>query len=72
MAKKLKRVRTPLWMLFIQLLIPWVAMGLIAVAATYAGAPSYLVFILAIAGALIVTWAIHWLGKNRRRNMRRG
>jgi len=66
MAKKLRKVRRPLWVVFIQLLIPWVAMGAVAVAASAAGAPTYLVFILAMAGALAVTWAVFWLSRPRR------
>lgn len=67
MAKKLKRVRTPLWLTFVELLVPWIAMGLSAVAASSAGAPAYVIFILAIGAALLTTWLVHKYEKARRR-----
>jgi membrane protein DedA with SNARE-associated domain len=66
MAKKLKKVRRPLWVVFVQLLIPWLAMGVAAVAAAAAGAPTYAIFVAAMAAALFTTWSIYWLGRRRR------
>jgi membrane protein DedA with SNARE-associated domain len=69
MAKKLRRVTKPLWLLFIELLIPWLSMGALAVIASAAGLTEYMVFAIAIGGALVTTWAVFFLDRrltNRR------
>jgi len=67
MAKKLRKVGTPLPILFLELLIPWISMGVIAVLGLEAGLSQAVVFVAAIAGALATTLLIHRLERMRRR-----
>jgi len=68
MAKKIRRrATTPLHYLFLELLLPWIVMGLVAVAGAEAGLSAVLIFVLAIAGALATTYLMHVLEKSRRK-----
>ena len=58
MAKKIRRTRLSLLLLFCLLLIPWVAMGIVAAAAFYSGLPDYAAIVIALAAALSVTFFI--------------
>lgn len=58
MAKKLRVVRKSPIKLFSQLLIPWLVMGLLAIAGTAAGLESYAILALSLTGALLTTYLI--------------
>jgi hypothetical protein len=74
MARKIrKRSTTPPLYLFFELLLPWIVMGLVAVAGSKVGLSLELIFILSIAGALATTVLMQLLEKDRRRReARRG
>jgi len=65
MAKKIKKVRTSLPLLFFMLLIPWIVMATVAAAAFSGGLPDYAAILIALAASLVVTFFIrnYVLGK---------
>jgi len=69
MARKIRKRPPSLATLFIKLLIPWVVMGAIAVAAFSAGYSDLFVYGTALSGALVVTFLIHLM--DRKARMRR-
>ncbi len=69
MAKKIRKRPPSHARLFVKLLIPWVVMIAIAVAAFSAGYSDLFAYGVALAGALAVTFLIHLL--DRKRNPRR-
>ena len=66
-ARKIKKGRTSLSLLFFMLLIPWVVMGAVAVAAFSAGLPDYAAILIALAAALAVTFYIRGYEQRRRK-----
>jgi len=66
MAKKLKKVRKNPLVLMIELLLPWVVMGALAVILTSLGASRESAIVLALAGGLGTTGLIFVLGRRRR------
>ena len=68
MAHKVrKRATTPPLYLFFELLLPWIVMGLVAVAGAEIGLSVELIFVSSIAGALATTVLMRIFEKNRRR-----
>lgn len=67
MAKKLRRPKTSLRLLFIELLIPWVVMGLVAaIMSLVFNLPDYASILIALASALFVTLLIRDYERKRR------
>ena len=66
MAKKLKKVRKNPLVLMIELLLPWVVMGALAVILTSLGASRESAIALALAGGLGTTGLIFVLERRRR------
>jgi hypothetical protein len=66
MAKKLKKVRKNPLVLMIELLLPWVVMGALAVILTSLGTSRESAIVLALAGGLGTTGLIFVLGRRRR------
>jgi hypothetical protein len=66
MAKKLKKVRKNPLVLMIELLLPWIVMGALAVILTSLGASREGAIAIALAGGLGTTGLIFLLGKRRR------
>ena len=58
MAKKIRRTRLSLPLLFCLLLAPWVVMGIVAAVAFYSGLPDYAAIVVALAASLSVTFFI--------------
>jgi uncharacterized membrane protein len=56
-----------MWLLFIELLIPWLVMGGAAVLAAEAGLPDWAIIVLALSAAVGVTFLIREFEKRRRR-----
>lgn len=69
MARKIRKRPPSPMALFIKLLIPWIVMAAIAVAAFSAGYSDLVAYSAALSGALAVTFIIHLL--DRKRNTRR-
>jgi len=76
MARKIRKRTggTPPLYLFIELLLPWIVMGLVAVAGANAGLSVELIFILSMGSALAATVFMKLFEKNRRQReaQRRG
>ncbi len=66
MAKKLKKVRKNPLVLMIELLLPWVVMGGLAVVLTSIGTSRESTIAFALAGGLGTTGLIFLIGKRRR------
>ena len=66
MAKKLKKVRKNPFVLIIELLLPWVVMGALAVILTSIGTSRESAIALALAGGLGTTVLIFVLERRRR------
>jgi uncharacterized membrane protein len=66
MAKKLKKVRKNPFVLMIELLLPWVVMGALAVILTSIGTSRESAIALALAGGLGTTVLIFVLERRRR------
>jgi uncharacterized membrane protein len=66
MAKKLKKVRKNPLVLMIELLLPWVVMGALAVIFTSLGTSRESAIVLALAGGLGTTVLIFVLQRRRR------
>ena len=58
MAKKIRKTRHSLLLLFCALLVPWIVMGVVAAVAFYSGLPDYASILIALAAALAVTFFI--------------
>ena len=59
MAKKLRKPKTSLRLLFVELLIPWILMAFVAATMSLVlGLPDYASIIIALAGALAATFLI--------------
>lgn len=68
MARKVrKRSPTPPLFLFVELLIPWLVMGLVAALAAAAGLSVELIFVLSIGCAVGATFLMRLLENARRR-----
>jgi len=67
MARKIKKVRTSLSLLFFMLLIPWVVMGVVAAVAFLAGLPDYAAILIALVAALAVTFYVRGYERRRRK-----
>lgn len=67
MAKKLRKRPTPMWLLFIELLTPWLVMGGVAVLASEAGLPDWAIAVLSISAAVGFTFLIREFENRRRR-----
>ena len=72
MAKKLKRVRRNPLVLMIELLLPWVVMGGLAVFLTSIGTSRESAIVFALAGGLGTTGLIFVLERRRRATRVRG
>jgi len=72
MAKKLKKVRKSPLVLMIELLLPWVVMGALAVVLTSIGTSRESVIVLALVGGLGTTGLIFVLERRRRATRIRG
>lgn len=67
MAKKLRKRRMPLGLLFILLLVPWIVMATVAATMSWGlGLPDYASIIIALASALVTTFLIRDHVTNRR------
>jgi len=66
MAKKLKKVRKNPLVLMIELLLPWVVMGALAVLLTSVGTSRDSTILLALAGGLATTGLIFVFQRRRR------
>jgi len=65
MAKKIRKTTTPPMVLFIELLIPWIVMAAIGAACISAGLSDIASILIALAGALVMTFAIRKFEQNR-------
>jgi hypothetical protein len=72
MAKKLKKVRKNPLVLMIELLLPWVVMGALAVILTSIGTSRESAIVFALAGGLGTTGLIFVLERRRRATRVRG
>jgi hypothetical protein len=72
MAKKLKKVRKNPLVLMIELLLPWVVMGALAVVLTSIGTSRENTIVFALAGGLGMTGLIFVLERRRRATRVRG
>ncbi len=72
MAKKLKKVRKNPFVLMIELLLPWIVMGVLAVVLTSIGASRDSTIALALAGGRGTTGLIFVLERRRRATRTRG
>lgn len=72
MAKKLKKVRKNPLVLMIELLLPWVVMGALAVFLTSTGTSRESAIVFALAGGLGTTGLIFVLERRRRATRVRG
>lgn len=66
MAKKIRKKPPSFAGLFIKLLIPWITMAAIAIAAFSAGYSDLFAYGAALVGALAVTYLIHYLDRKKR------
>lgn len=71
MAKKLRKVSTPPRLLLLELLIPWIVMGLAALLGLYLNLGEIAVTMFALGCALTTTLAVR-LWEQRRRRIRAG
>jgi membrane protein implicated in regulation of membrane protease activity len=65
MAKKIRKTATTPTVLFIELLVPWIVMAAIGVACISAGLSDITSIIIALAGAVTVTFIIRKFEQNR-------
>jgi len=67
MAKKLRKPRTSISVLFVILLMPWIVMGgVAAIASLVLGLPDYASILIALACALAVTFLVRDYDKRSR------
>ena len=71
MAKKLRKVTTPPRLLLLELLIPWVAMGLATLLGVYLGFGDIAITVFALACALTTTVIVRFWEQRRRRVLAR-
>ncbi len=69
MAKKLRKVTTPSRLLMLELLIPWVVMGLAALLALYLDFNDVGITVFALGCGLSTTFAVRLWESRRRRNL---
>jgi positive regulator of sigma E activity len=67
MAKKLRKVTTPPRLLMLEMLIPWIVMGIAALLGLYIGMGDVSVTIFALACALTTTIIVRFWEQKRRR-----
>jgi len=68
MAKKLQKTNISMPILFLELLTPWIVMGVVAAVAFLSGLPDYAAIIMALVAALAVTFYIRDYEAKKRRS----
>lgn len=68
MAKKLQKTKISMPILFLELLTPWIVMGVVAAVAFLSGLPDYAAIIMALVAALAVTFYIRDYEAKKRRS----
>ncbi|OGS44622.1 MAG: hypothetical protein A3K76_06615 [Euryarchaeota archaeon RBG_13_57_23] len=71
MAKKLRKVTTPPRLLLVELLVPWIVMGLAALLGLYLGFGEIAITVFALASALTTTVIVRFYEQRRRRILAR-
>jgi membrane protein implicated in regulation of membrane protease activity len=67
MAKKVPKARTSPRVLFIELIIPWIAMAILGVSAVSVGLSDVAALVIALIGALATTFLVRTFERNRLR-----